>query len=52
MHSNQWKIGTRLAIGNALLLIVIVAVALVGLKGMARGADALHHITLGATRPP
>ncbi|GAB2839062.1 methyl-accepting chemotaxis protein [Pseudoduganella ginsengisoli] len=45
MQINHWKIGTRLAAGNAILLALIVAVAMVGLNGMARGSAALSHIT-------
>ncbi|MBY0238113.1 MAG: MCP four helix bundle domain-containing protein [Burkholderiaceae bacterium] len=45
MHLNHWKIGTRLAAGNAILLAMIIAVAMVGMHGMARSNDALRHIT-------
>ncbi len=45
MQLNNWKIGVRLAGANAIMLAVIVAIAIVGLTGMARSNDALHHIT-------
>ncbi len=45
MKINQFKIGTRLAAGNAILLALIVLVAMVGLRGMSRGNEALARIT-------
>ncbi|MRV71516.1 HAMP domain-containing protein [Duganella sp. FT92W] len=45
MNLNNLKIGVRLAAANAIMLALIIGMALVGLSGMARSNDALHHIT-------
>ena len=44
MNIRNWKIGTRLGAGFALLLILLAAVAMLGIQGLNRSNDALHHI--------
>ena len=44
MNIRNWKIGIRLGAGFALLLIMLAAVAMLGIQGLNRSNDALHHI--------
>jgi methyl-accepting chemotaxis protein len=44
VNIRNWKIGTRLGAGFALLLILLAAVAMLGIQGLNRSNDALHHI--------
>ena len=44
MNIRNWKIGIRLGAGFALLLIMLAAVAMLGIQGLSRSNDALHHI--------
>src|SRR5471032_2619178 len=44
MHIRNWKIGTRLGFGFALVLILLAAVAMLGIQGLNRSNEALHHI--------
>lgn len=44
MNISNWKIGTRLGVGFSLVLILLVAVAMVGIQGLNRSNHAVHHI--------
>ncbi|MBI1772505.1 MAG: MCP four helix bundle domain-containing protein, partial [Burkholderiales bacterium] len=44
MNIANLKIGARLGIGYGIVLILLASVAMLGLNGMARTNDALHHI--------
>ncbi|WP_343731272.1 methyl-accepting chemotaxis protein [Duganella sp.] len=44
MKIANWKIGIRLGLSHALLLVLLTAVALCGLQGLQRANDALHRI--------
>jgi methyl-accepting chemotaxis protein len=44
VNIRNWKIGTRLGAGFALLLIMLAVVAMLGIQGLSRSNDALHHI--------
>ncbi|MTV41770.1 methyl-accepting chemotaxis protein [Duganella radicis] len=44
MNIANWKIGIRLGLSHALLLLLLTAVALCGLQGIRRSNEALHHI--------
>ena len=44
MNLNNMKVGTRLALGFALILVLLVAVAVVGILRMAQIQDRLDHV--------
>ena len=44
MNISNLKIGTRLGAGFALVLTLLASVAMLGINGMSRSNDALHHI--------
>ncbi|WP_332875683.1 methyl-accepting chemotaxis protein [Massilia sp. S19_KUP03_FR1] len=44
MRIADWKIGTRLAAGYALLLLLLAAVALMGMQGLRQSNAAMHHV--------
>jgi methyl-accepting chemotaxis protein len=44
MHIADWKIGTRLAAGYGLLLLLLAAVALLGTQGLRQSNAAMHHV--------